>query len=381
MAKLISTTLLGPDTLFQAKGAIDSVSRHVFAHLLVFAPKERADAERLADEMHEPARVFHLHEEPWRNFSHARNVSLSEAAKLGYHWALTLDTDERVSLPESVHADLDASPFPTLMVPADDEHGGYLKERLFRLPAEGAWRGPTHECYLPISDGNAILEGASFRELPRSEEALKAKLLRDVSLLYPFARKHPKDPRWWFYLGRTLKDLGRTREAIGILERSYSLDGWQEESAISGYWIAECHAFAKEWRQAIEWAARALARAPWMPEPAYLAAVCNLERAKTSHALQREQYLYDAIAWANLALTHAAGRHGRRRGSFQNLTAQWEGPYEVLRVAWTELGYAHKAEVCAIQAQDALARRMGYTVRPRDVPTVANGGGVSLTPA
>jgi tetratricopeptide (TPR) repeat protein len=344
---IASTTLLGPGRLDHARDALRLVRDKVTTFVLVYDPRDKADAGALVTEL--GANRVHCKESPWRDFGHARNVALAAALEAGADWALTVDTDELLSLPADLETQLASeSGRDVAFVVYDGGH--YAKERLFRLPAPGQWTGPTHEAFMPASFP-WVLKGASFSELAKNEDALRAKCQRDIELLAPYSRKHPKDPRWHYYLGQSFQDLGKREAAIRAYEACWRLDGWEEESALAAYFAARCS--APNWTQAISWCARALQRAPWMCEPAWLAACASLERDRP----------YDAIAWALLATTHGNatghGAHMMVRIGHQDPIAQWEGPLEVLAEGYKRIGdFQRSAEYTAL-ARQAEAKRTG----------------------
>src|SRR5262249_28860608 len=77
---------------------------------------------------------------PWKHdFAAARNFSLAAAERAGAKWALTLDTDERLSFPgiltrAALAEQLESKPeIQTWLVPASTLD--YAKERFIRIPA------------------------------------------------------------------------------------------------------------------------------------------------------------------------------------------------------------------------------------------------------
>jgi tetratricopeptide (TPR) repeat protein len=358
--KILSTTLLGPGTSNDARDAIGTVRGDVDGHLLVSDPRDSDEASRLAREL--PNTTLRL--EPWQDFSHARNTALRLARDAGADWAVTLDSDERLYLPPSTRDVLERAPHDVLFVPY--QGGAYSKERLFRIPAKGEWVGPTHEAWSP-APYPAILDEAYFVEMPKTDEQVRAKCARDVVLLARYMRKRPKQARWPYYLGQSLQDLGRYREATIAYQNAYELDGWEEESALAAYRAAECYAATGLFRRGIECAALALGRAPWMPEPAYLAAILSLEVDKP----------HDAIAWAHLALAHGYGEgrgaHTMTRVGLQRPLAQWEGPYEALAEAYKRLGDTKAQATYAARAARAKAARTRLPVA-RPAPDATSAG-------
>jgi hypothetical protein len=168
------------------------------------------------------------------DFAIARNFALDTAAEIGGNWSITVDTDERIETRgEDIRAPLAGASEDVLMMM--DEAGAYAKERLFRLPARGRFSGPTHEAFLGFESRRTTLERARFVELPKDEEALRAKLIRDAAVLGKHSAAHPDDPRWLYYLGDTLQNLDRLDEAVTAFRGCALLRGWNEESAWACY--------------------------------------------------------------------------------------------------------------------------------------------------
>jgi tetratricopeptide (TPR) repeat protein len=243
-----------------------------------------------------------------------------------------VDTDERLHFDAGfeLKRELAKSKGKVLLVAAAD--GSYAKERIFRLPAKVAWKGPTHETVMGLRAGDsALLPGAWFSELPKDAAAARSKFERDVAILTDYTRAHPEDPRWHYYLGASLHDLARYEEAIGSFRACSDLRGWAEEGAWACYREASCLCELLRWTDAIDACARGLAIRPATAELAWLAGWA---------AYQAGRHV-DAIAWSNMAavngLYEGAGA-SYERISFRYPPALYEGPFDVLRSAYEALG-------------------------------------------
>jgi tetratricopeptide (TPR) repeat protein len=285
----------------------------------------------------------------WTNdFAAARNFALDMAHEVGADWAVTLDTDERIDPNgEDLRAAMAAASEGVLMLAAWD--GSYSKERCFRLPARARFQGPTHECCPAYEVGVRTLESAVFRELPKSSEALLRKFERDVTILTDHLRSHPQDPRWHFYLGESLKNLGRNAEAVRAYDACAQLNGWDEESAWACFRAAECLCSLNRYTEAIERCGVGLARHAGVAELAWLASFAAYRLGR--HA--------QAVYWARLAVVHGHFRGDAAkvpRIGFKQPSALYEGPYDVLRFALRALGDtagADEAEALFHQAKAA----------------------------
>ena len=268
---------------------------------------------------------------PWQNdFSAARNFALDAAHELGASWAVTVDTDERIELRgDDLRATLAGMSEGVLLV--FDEQRTYKKERCFRLPMPERYAGPTHESFASYKVGTRSAEKAVFRELPKSADEAKKKFERDVAILEPYVRKHPKDPRWHYYLGESLKNLDRHAEAVRAYDVCQALKGWNEESAWACYRAAECLCRLNRFAEAVERCALGLARHAGVAELAWLAAFAAYQAGDAAQA----------VYWARLSVTHGLFRGDGAsvpRIGFRHPPALWEGPYDVLRYALKQLG-------------------------------------------
>lgn len=272
-----------------------------------------------------------LREFPWRDdFAAARNFALQAAAELGADWAVMLDTDERIELGG---ADVRAALAETDATVLHVKHRGgtYGKERFFRLPARGAYVGPTHEAFIIAGGGSGTLDGMLFDELGKTTEQYRQKAERDIAILSRHTAEHPDDPRWHYYLGDSLAGLGRHDEAIAAFRVCASLDGWDEEGAWAMYRAAECLLKLERPVEAIEACAAGMAKHAGLAELPWLAGYAAWHAGRPAQA----------VYWArqSIALGHYAGIGASApRIGFRHPPALWEGPYDVLRFALRALG-------------------------------------------
>src|SRR5699024_2706186 len=118
--------------------------------------------------------------------------------------------------------------------------------------------------------------------------------------------QRPEEPRWWYYLGDTLSNLGDKPAAIEAFDRCATLDGWREEAAWARYREAECWLALHRPDRAVQGCADGLAR------HAGVAALAWLPGYASWVAKQYEQ----AVQWSQLAIVHGATKdstalHGR----------------------------------------------------------------------
>lgn len=284
------------------------------------------------------------------DFAAARNFALDAARDEGATWALTLDTDERIlGDGKAIRAHLARTKASVVLVKHED--GTYAKERLIRVPTQVRWRGPTHEALDGQRPGESeVLPGVAFRELRKDPEALRRKFARDAAVLEAFTRDHPDEPRWWYYLGASLQDLGEHARAIEAYRRCAALRGWAEEGAWACYRAAECCCALERFGDAIDLCAQGLAIHAPTAELAWLA----------GFAAYRARRIEDAIAWARMsaAMGCFAGAGKRvQRIAFRHLPALYEGPYDVLRWALADAGDVAGAKAAERDYRAAIAAR------------------------
>lgn len=348
--KLLSTTLTGNNAA-QIGGALESAIGWVDACLVIDTgvTDDTLDIAKRIAGCKLVVRSF-----PWvGDFSAARNFALDAAAELGADWCMTLDTDERMALHGAdVYSVLAQTSARVLRVA--DEAGTYEKERFFKLPMEVRFTGPTHESFPAYKAGVATLERVSFSELPKTVEQSRTKFDRDATILAAYTQEHPQDPRWFYYLGESLKSLGRNEEAIAAYERCASLRGWNEESAWACYRTAEILVAIGRFEDAIDRCALGLARHAGIPELAWLAAFASWQAGRADQASY----------WARMAIPMGMfkGEGGKvHRIGFRHPPGQWEGPYDVLRFALKALGDGNGAEEAEGMYQQAEKARKGVT--------------------
>lgn len=232
------------------------------------------------------------------DFAGQRNSLLATAAATGYDWALMLDTDERIQIGHSslVRQHLDETTADVIMIRQRD--GFYEKERFFRLPARGEYRGPTHEAWI-TDDGaqRTTWHGMTFTEEPKTPEQYRAKVERDREILEAYTKEHPDDPRWWYYLGDTYVGLGETRQAEDAFLQCWIRNGWDEESAWAAYRAGQLVYEEGDYASALNWALNALMRRADLPEACWLAGLCRYYQG----------HYGDAFVWGQLARHQAIG--------------------------------------------------------------------------
>ena len=162
---------------------------------------------------------------PWR-FDSARNHALDCARYMGADWCLYVDTDMILS----GHIPSDLGPPGVLAI--ECEGGGFASPLLIHTSTRGRWHGRNHE-YFDVAP-TCTLDGVSYRELPKSPEAMAIKLARGLEFLPLQMADDPDSIRWPMYYAQTLECLERFEEARAWYLRAAAMPGlgaWHEEQA------------------------------------------------------------------------------------------------------------------------------------------------------
>lgn len=342
MGLIISTTIAGPGTGPILLDALASVAPIVDAHLVIDTSPEGAPAAFATDD---PRVIFRRW--PWRDdFGAARNAALDFAVELGATWAITVDTDERILI-GAFRQDMLTTMAPALSLAYED--GSYTKPRAFRLPCQARWHGRTHEA---IAIDAPTVQGAAFTELPKTAEQLRAKRLRDVTLLAKMIAEEPSDARWRYYRADALHALGYYPAAVQSWEDCAEMSAWDEEAAWSCYRAADALLFALgEPLFALERCLAGMSKHPGIAELPWLAAIACQRLGRHEHALY----------WAALARTHGESARGpwraldHRRG-FRAVKGLRHGPADVERFSLRAVG-ASESDVAAAEMEFALGQR------------------------
>ncbi len=293
----------------------------------------------------------------WKDdFAWARNQAIRFATELDADWTLTIDTDERIDFgafdkPASLHQVLDSVPESQAWM-VDSQSGSYEKERFIKLPTQLCWQGRTHEalCGARVG-GRPRLNGVRFSEVKKSPEEFHYKLSRDLSILREELMENPDAGRTWYYLGQTLYGLKQFEGAIAAFDRCSAIRAWDELAAWACFRAAKCLADARRFEEAIERCVIGLAIDPKYPELAWMSAWCCLKISEFKRA----------VAWAQMSVAIGAVANEnavRERIGFRDLVGWYEGPLEVLCVAYEHLGEKLLLETAKHQLVEAQAKRL-----------------------
>jgi tetratricopeptide (TPR) repeat protein len=244
--------------------------------------------------------------------------------------------------------------------------GAYGRDRFVRLPARGRFVGPTHEGFVVEGGARGHLPGMVFDTLTTSHEDSRKTIERAVASFAALTAEYPDDPRWFYYLGDALTELGRDDEAIAAFRVCASLNGWDEEGAWAMYRAAESYCRLGRHAEAVEVCTIGMNKHAGMAELPWLAAFASWQAGRPAQAAY----------WARLsiAMGHFAGAGASvPRVGFRHPPALWEGPYDVLRFALRANGDhagADEAERLFHQARAAREKARGPSLLLDQAPAL-----------
>jgi len=198
-----------------------------------------------------------LHEIPFANYVKTKNAAL-KLAKSDY--ILFLDADETVVsglefLKE--HAETGTECVYAKIIEGSDDviANTYFRARLWKNNGKWKFVGPgVHET---LSGGESLITDHRILirhdHSHRTPESYKEKFNQYVEILNKHLKKHPKDPRTTFYLGRTYKDVGNYLESITQYKRYLDFNTtFIDERWQAAYDIALCWKSQGEYSQCVD---------------------------------------------------------------------------------------------------------------------------------
>jgi tetratricopeptide (TPR) repeat protein len=184
--------------------------------------------------------------EPFKNFGYSRTVSFLCAQSL----CSKLEWDPTQTYALAVDADMVICPQPAFYsypltvngynLIQENGHLKYYNMRLMKCSHPWKCVGATHEYW--SGDPTEKIPYEVFHIDDRNDGGCKSdKFERDVRLLTEEIREDPKNGRAHYYLGQSLKDLGRFDEAIEMFKKRIELGGWIEEVWYAHLQIGRCY--------------------------------------------------------------------------------------------------------------------------------------------
>lgn len=265
--KVLATVLLGPGSEKSVGEAIESVRERVDGFVFIESGGGQAALNAALDTYRSDGVRYIKRVYTWTgNYGAARQFALDAATDCGADYALTLDPDERVTLPENYRDKLRAFPEIHLwIVENKTDSVTYHKERLLRCGVGLKWHGRVCE---NVDDGppSAKLDG-EFRELPKTEEAERRRYERGVTETRKMIADGDDRFKWWRHQAQCLVGLQRYDEAIAAFETALTKNPGPEERAWTTYLLCEQLVLKERYQDAHDLAAQGLARhAGFIPE-------------------------------------------------------------------------------------------------------------------
>ena len=212
--------------------------------------------------------------EPFKNFGHSRTASFhcaqSLCAKLEWDptttYALAVDADMVICpQPAFYHYPLKVNGYNLIQ---ENGHLKYYNMRLMKCSHPWKCVGATHEYW--SGDPTEKIPYEIFHIDDRNDGGCKSdKFDRDVRLLTQEIQEDPKNGRAHYYLGQSLKDLGRFDEAIEMFKKRIELGGWIEEVWYAHLQIGRCYDHKGDELLMEYWMNKAYQYHPKRAEPLY----------------------------------------------------------------------------------------------------------------
>jgi tetratricopeptide (TPR) repeat protein len=217
---------------------------------------------------------FLVETEPFKNFGHSRTTSFRVAQRL----CERLGWDATLTYALAVDADMVIRPQPAFFefplttngytVIQENGHMKYYNTRLMKCSHPWTCVGATHEYW--SGDPTEKIPYEVFYIDDKNDGGCKAdKFERDVRLLTEDLKDDPKNGRTHYYLGQSLKDLGRFDEAIEMFKKRIELGGWVEEVWYAHLQIGRCYDHKGDELLMEYWMNKAFQFHPTRAEPLY----------------------------------------------------------------------------------------------------------------
>ena len=231
-----------------------------------------------------------VYTEPFKNFGYNRDHALKRADKWG-DYVLLLDADMKLVIdPAFDKTKLTADGYSILQKNPSIQ---YYNTRIVKTRIGVRCVCPTHEYYdFPSGAHTERLSTLWINDI--GDGGCKTnKFERDVRLLLQGIIDEPENPRYYFYLANSYRDLGKPEQAILNYKKRVELGGWVEEVFMSCKEIGNQYRKLKDDVNAVYWWLEAYNRHPKRAESLYQLvkyyresgkqqigqAICNLARS------------------------------------------------------------------------------------------------------
>lgn len=167
-----------------------------------------------------------VHEIVWEDFGQARTEATRLAAAHA-DWLLMINADDELLGLDM--RDLENRSYLARMM---DGGPGYTDPRLIRADVEWRFVGKTHEYMtsdeVPYPGQDTDIRATIWHHCDGARRPRK--LVEDLDLLRQAHLEDPSDPRTVFYLANTLRDLGKTEQAVALYWIRAGMGGWPAEA-------------------------------------------------------------------------------------------------------------------------------------------------------
>ena len=201
-----------------------------------------------------PGKVVH---EQFQDFGYNRSKALGHCIGMdNADYLLLIDADMVLQIPEN----FDVNRFKHYVASADAHYvlqGSdtfyYKNIRLVRNKPGISYWGVTHEYMnLPVGTKYGFFNKCDIFIRDIGDGGSKSdKFERDIRLLKQGLKDIPNNDRYTFYLANSLRDAGKTDEAIEMYKKRITLGGWMEEPWYSHYSLGKIYKHRNEMDKAV----------------------------------------------------------------------------------------------------------------------------------
>jgi len=257
-----------------AKRMLSHVLPHVDAVAILDTGSTDSTVDILTESLEESGKPYQIAQEPFKNFGYNRTLSYQKGqelcTKLGWDpettYGITIDGDMCLIVTPAFHT----YPLTEAGYTLIQANGAivYDNSRLFQFSKPWTCVGSTHE-YWNYGATGRIPRDILYIDDKNDGGSKSNKFERDVRLLQEDIAENPRNDRAHYYLGQTLKDLGRFQEAIDLFTKRIALGGWVEEVFYSYYQIGKCYEHLNQPLEMELWMNKAHEFHPRRAEPLY----------------------------------------------------------------------------------------------------------------
>jgi tetratricopeptide (TPR) repeat protein len=244
--------------------------------------------------LEDSGKPFTIAVDPFKNFGYSRTMSFHKTQAfcqtLGWDaantYALAVDADMNLIV-QPVFKDFRLTANGYTMIQAN-HHMKYHNTRLMHVGSPWKCVGATHE-YWDLGGTEKIPFEVMHIDDKNDGGCKSDKFERDLRLLTEEIAENPRNDRAHYYLGQSLKDLGRFEEAIVMFKKRIDLGGWVEEVHYAHYQIGKCYDHMNKPIDMEYWMNRAFEYYPRKAEPLYH--LTRYFREKSQHFKAYHYYL------------------------------------------------------------------------------------------